>query len=274
MNFNHFLITRFNLKFSDNRWKKDKSNNEILNKDWLMHRMEIFLKYCVPSVLKQSNKNFTWLLYLDINTDVEVVNKLANLTKQYGFIKTFYVSSYEKFSESYCTDCLNLADKKNEYIITSRLDNDDIIHKDFIKKVQASFQQQKFMAVNFLKILMLNPENYNNIHIDYQFSNHFISLIEKIKKEGIVGCYGKKDTYWNVKGEVIHIHDKPYCIETISDRNLINNFRGFPLLKKIKLNNFQLEGTYQKSLFNLDNTKLLNMSWKKYFQYLKLNFKK
>ena len=51
--FDHFLITRFNLKNND--WNVDKNDNVICDKDWLNFRFDIFEKTCFNSIKNQNN---------------------------------------------------------------------------------------------------------------------------------------------------------------------------------------------------------------------------
>ena len=275
MDFNHFLITRFNLRLPRNMNLKDRSGNDVRGKEWLDHRTNLFIKYCLPSVLNQTNKKFSWLIYFDSATSNEVLSVFRDIETQYkNLIRIILADDYDSFLKSYCNDVLDMSDRDCKYIITTRLDNDDIIHKDFVSAIQNKFRKQNFIAVNFLKILMLNPEKTNKLHIDYIFSNHFISVIEARRSSGIAGCYSRGDRYWNIRNEIIQITDRPYCIEIISGRNLLNRFRGFPVFKKTDLSGFSLENMEIKNTFwDCDNLKLWRMSWKKLtlYHWYKLN---
>lgn len=275
MNFNHFLITRFNLRLPRNMNPKNRSGNDVRGKEWLDHRTNLFIKYCLPSVLNQTNRNFSWLIYFDSETSNEVLSVFRDMETQYkNLIRIILADDYDSFLKSYCNDVMDMCDEDCRYIITTRLDNDDIIHKDFVSAIQNKFRKQNFIAVNFLKILILNPEKTNKLHIDYIFSNHFISVIEARSSSGIGGCYSRGDRCWNIRNEIIQITDRPYCIETISGRNLLNRFRGFPVFKKTDLSGFSLENMEIKNtLWDCDNLKLWKMSWKKLVVYLwnKLN---
>ena len=66
MIFEHYLITRFNLK--NPKWKFTKNNELLLNDQWMDERMALFADFCLPSVVAQTNKNFKWLLYFDTDT--------------------------------------------------------------------------------------------------------------------------------------------------------------------------------------------------------------
>lgn len=266
MTFHHFLITRFNLRLE--RWQQDKSGNEVLTDAWMEKRMDLFLRYCLPSVCHQQTKSFRWIIYLDTQTAVSYRTQFEELVRKYPFMIVRYVSSYEQFQTHYGADVVALA--SGTHVITSRLDNDDVLHREFVARVQSLFCGQDYMAVNFLKVLMLSPADYHKVHIDYQFSNHFVSLIEKISEGRIRGCYSKDDRSWDIAGKVIHVTDKPYCMELISGQNLVNSFRGFPVLRRIALEDFGLEGSARNRLADVSNLKVWRMSWRKYLRYLML----
>lgn len=276
MNYKHFIITRFNLRSFDNTWNTDKFGNSVLTDAWLDHRVELFMKYCLPSVINQTCKDFLWLLYFDVTTNDLVKQKFIELEKVHsGLIKVIWSNGYDDFTKHYCRDVMSFCSGEHEFVITTRLDNDDIIHKDFIKKIRENFHEQQFMAINFLKILMLNPEVKNKVHIDYSFSNHFISVVEKIGYSTIIGCYARGDRFWNKKNEIIQITGKPYCIEIISDRNLLNHYRGFPVFRKLDLSEFQLKGLHvRNSLFDPYILDWHKMSWGKLLLSLKYFFSK
>jgi hypothetical protein len=270
MSYNHFIITRFNLKFPDITGGKNASVIGVPGNEWLSHRTDLFMKYCLPSVLNQTSMNFKWLLYFDISTNNDFIQKFTELERQNsGLIKIYLADGYKHFLDRYTEDVLALCDQNCKYIITTRLDNDDIIHKDFVAKIQDNYNEQEFMAVNFVKILMLNPDNPEKLHIDYSFSNHFISLIERIRNGRIRGCFSKGDREWNRKNEILQIADKPYCTEIISGTNLLNRFRGLPVLKITDFSDFSLSGkSYRNSIFDPYNLRFWKMSWRKYFLYL------
>jgi hypothetical protein len=184
---------------------------------------------------------------LDTETDELYKSIFLEINKKYHFIIPLYIEGMDQFDFQYKKYIIDNLDKKTKHIITSRLDNDDILHRDFVFKVQEQFDFQKYEAINFLKVLMINPIT-KKLHIEYAFSNHFVSLIEEIDENNFKGCYSKQDRYWNVKGEVIQIYDKPYVIETINDKNLLNKFRGFPVIRKTKLDQCISPLKYQTKL--------------------------
>ncbi len=61
--FRHFIITRFNIRVG--KLGTDKNGNLTRTDVWLKNRIDLFEKYCLPSVVGQTNKNFTWMVLFD-----------------------------------------------------------------------------------------------------------------------------------------------------------------------------------------------------------------
>lgn len=76
------------------------------------------------------------------------------------------------------------------YLVTSRLDNDDCLHQDYIKEVQAQFTQQSFMAIDFVDGYTLQIELVVRFTKRSYVHNLFISLIEQ--SESFVTVWSRK----------------------------------------------------------------------------------
>lgn len=232
--FDHFIITRFNLK-SESFGIDDKKNKKTLQKDWMDHRVDLFRQFCLPSIKNQSNKNFKWLIYFDKNTDNCFKDKFDKISRANDFFKVKYVDDYSQFLNRYKDDLNDLRDKGKKYIITTRFDNDDCFHGDAIEMIQKQFDYQKYMAINFIKGYCLQVEPKYYLYKNYSFSNPFVSLIEKINGDDFKGCYSKQDRFWNEKGKVLQIADKEYWLQIIHERNLLNTLTGIPVITRKNL---------------------------------------
>ena len=128
----HYIITRFNLPVA--RPNKNGVQQDHLG-EWLYNRCALFEKYCLPSVNSQTNKNFKWILIFDRNTPVDIINKYrSDIIEPVTFEKT-----EEQAEADVCQSVLASYLKTNEkadLILTSRLDNDDMLHKDFVEDLQ------------------------------------------------------------------------------------------------------------------------------------------
>jgi len=262
--FDHFLITRFNLRSNKKGWSSETNDSISTNSDWLDHRINLFKNYCLPSVKNQSCLNFKWLIYFDEETPSAQRNSILQLVKEYAFIEPKFVDGYSVFETQYKEDIVKQS--SSEYIISSRLDNDDVLHKDYVLKIQGCFTAQKFMAVNCIKTYHYKIHPPTKLFVNYRFSNQFISLIERINNNKIEGCYSRGDRFWNVKGEIIQLKEEVLCMEIIHEKNLINNLNGFPVFRTQNLENY--------SIFDKANSRSIRdyllvwkMSWIKFLKY-------
>ena len=204
MQFEHYLITRYNLGFKN--WTRDKNGKEIRTQYWLQEREILFNTFCVPSVLNQSTQNFKWIILTDkhgpqfnfpepiIELRIEGLNWVETLQK---WIK---------------------ANTQSEFLITTRLDNDDAIYKSLLGDVQNKFEKQPFQFVNpYNGYLLYNHKLYKTQHP----SNQFISLIESARDPKTVYylMHGEART----TGKILQISGKRYWIRVVHGRNIVRD---------------------------------------------------
>ncbi|MCF8223789.1 MAG: putative rhamnosyl transferase [Bacteroidales bacterium] len=279
MNFAHFIITQFNLRefpLSGN------SKYESWVK-WTRNRIEIFKNFTLPSILNQSSENFRWLIFFDTNTPPEFKDFIAGL-KKIEIINVCYSNGSKDFYENYVEDIHKSIQKSIRWIITTRLDNDDCLHRDAVKTIQEHFVQKNNYLISLASGYALNLENKTLSHYFYPMSP-FISLIENNDHE-IKGIFSREHTKWddlrlfisremwltwfegkNRKSKFIL--RKPMWIQTVHGDNISNSFfRGIPVSRTKDLSMFALAFNNKKqSLKNI--TKYYDyVTWKRYFKCL------
>ena len=220
--FKHYLITRFNLR--NKNWDVTKNNETLLTREWMTHRIGLFSNFCLPSVASQTNTDFEWLLFFDATTDADLKQELEELLKPYPHFKPFYINGMELFHSSIKTyiseDC-----KDYEYIITSRIDNDDCIHKDYIATIQSQFNSQDFMAIDILKGYSLQISLNIMLGKKEHIFNPFISLIEKNETPKTV--WFSDHNMWKKESRRIEIADERLWMSIIHEKNKVNEFDGY-----------------------------------------------
>ncbi len=222
--YKHFIITRFNvpLPWASRQWD-DK---------WLKSRIRLFEDFCYPSVKGQSCQNFKWLVLFDQKSP----DYLRDLIDKYSEYKNFVPVYMSTFSQEALYKSINEHLKeKTEYLITSRLDNDDAIHKDFISVIQQHFDSQELLFLNFLKGYRWHE---GKIYSKDLPSNMFLSLIEKIQKnKSFKSVLCGNHTRINEVGTILDISDFPAWLMVIHDDNLRNKRVGIRKpLKRLKSN--------------------------------------
>lgn len=224
--FNHYLITRFNLK--NPKWDVTKNNETLLNNEWLEHRLWLFENFCLPSVVAQTNRNFNWLIYFDVTTPENYRQKIEKLLSGHDNIKLFYIEGMPAFYPE--IQKLIEAESGNQpYLITSRIDNDDCIHKDFIAEVQKQFKQQDYMAIDVIKGFSLQIKPTIMLGKKEHIFNPFISLIEKNNNPKTVWL--NDHNHWKKETRITQVTHRRLWMSIIHEKNKVNEFDGYGNVK-------------------------------------------
>ena len=214
----HFLLTRFNLK--NKAWKK--TNDEVhkgLTEIWLDQRFDLFKTYCLPSVINQTSKKFIWILIFDIDTPLKYQTEINILTREHFNITVIYSDGFNELLPAIKSEIKTHIEKDDNYIISTRLDNDDIIHKDFIKTIQNLFNPIENLVIDLRKGYQLILENEAEIREFYDCYNPFISLVEATGNYSTV--LSKEHKNWNQNPLKIN-KKKHLWIQMIHNQNQAN----------------------------------------------------
>ncbi|MDH5381380.1 MAG: putative rhamnosyl transferase [Cyclobacteriaceae bacterium] len=240
--FDHFILTRFNIRVEN--WTETKSKTKVLTESWLKNRFELFENYCLNSVKNQSNQNFKWLVYFDTNTPKKYLEKIEEIQLAYPNFYPKFIDGMHNLMGAVKEDIQSYS--KNSYIITSRLDNDDSIHKDYINTIQNCFDSQDFMAVDFIDgySLLLDPKKrFGKARLRF---NPFISLIEK--KNTIQTVWSKKHAHWKHEKNILTIKNKRMWLVIIHAENKVNTFTGYGNVDSSELSDFGLSNDFKDDI--------------------------
>lgn len=216
--YTHLILTRFNVKV-------DYSPSEIgLNSEWLEHRFKLFERYCYPSVYQQTNQNFHWLVFFDIETPIPFKQKIKRYSEWENFTPIYIKDKFNVLvSREYASHYI---DQGCLYLITSRLDNDDSLYKDYIEILQNTFNYQS-------KLFIIFPTGYVFNHAKlYRFkypNNPFLNLIEErtsLDKHAFQTVLSQKHTEPDKTVNIKRIETKPGWLQTVHDKNVSNRVRG------------------------------------------------
>jgi len=241
--YKHFVITRFNLP----AFPKDKNGKETLTDSWMEERFTLFEKYCIPSIVNQTVTNFEWLVLFDIKTINQFKKKIDFYSNSIAFFTPVYIEDLTKIS-SYIKSKLT---DEDDWLITTRIDNDDSIHKDFVSDIQILFKSHLkdcFFRYNYG--YQWNTQTQCLLKFYEQYGNHFLSRIENIKRgvETVFSCENTNiDFLKNV--EVVDIDDKKQrlWIEVVHNTNVANHSRVLlPVFCKKKLEPFYVDVVINK----------------------------
>ena len=143
--FRHVILTRFNCRFSRNQ--TDREMYIRSRPGWLESRFELFERYCLPSVRAQSNQNFVWYIYFDSKTPSHFLERARMSFEQQNniLIKLCNVYTLDTLRFDLMIDLGDACD----WLLTTRLDNDDGLHKDFVSHLHREVCFGRREALNF-----------------------------------------------------------------------------------------------------------------------------
>ncbi len=149
--FEHFILTRFD-------YPADYPH--------LQQRIELFQRYTLPSIERQSCQNFTWIIRTKSPEVASLITHLPNAKTQSDF----------------------QVRPQSAWVITTRLDNDDAVSPLFIEQIQQRFQERELVIDS--KGYRIDHERNSCGKFDYYDKvrcSPFASLIEQ--STGIRGIY-------------------------------------------------------------------------------------
>jgi hypothetical protein len=208
----HVLLTRFNLP--------SVSAESIIRakEGWLQQRMELFERYCLPSVCSQANREFHWIIYFDPESP-EWLKFWIREHRSLGVYQPFFRSSVSR--EELCGDIRTVVGTPRAELITTNLDNDDGLATDFIDRVQSAGRKGERTALYIAQGLI---KSENRLYIFKDPRNAFCSVRETWKSP--ITCWSN---WHNLLGEnmpVIEIGGEPGWLQVIHGRNVSNRIRG------------------------------------------------
>lgn len=215
--FTHFLITRFNLRVKS--WLPD----ENACKPWMTNRIQIFNSFTLPSVSAQTCKNFKWLLLFDPSTKETNPDFLDRMT-QYDFCIPVFLD-LEKTS---LTEGIKKAINKHllpgtNHVITTRIDNDDAIHEDFIKNIQKNFTPEQNYIVNFT-----DGYGYSDNRLSIAQRNKvnpFATFCEEYNKGKYKTVYCTGHPALKNVAPVRHVYGKRMYLVNFHENNVLNQHK-------------------------------------------------
>lgn len=220
--YEHFIITHFNVKFKWSKKGRNPSSKKVPDENWMKHRIALFDKYCYPSIMGQTNKNFKWLIFFDDeSTDKKLFEKYVNCAKI--FLKNYNSWSYELASK----EIKKRLDKKTKWVLTTRFDCDDAFDKRFVDTIQKRFTEADVILNPSLGITYDAHKKVVR-KFRYMCPNSFLTAVEKVTDGDLKTCF-------RVNHPQLRNHFKtfsqvqtkfPLWLQTIHSRNLGNTMRG------------------------------------------------
>ena len=209
----HVILTRFNVP------TKGREADVRAKTGWLERRFDLFERFCLPSVAGQTRHDFSWIIYFDAMTPAPFLARIAKAQMRFPFIALF-------------RDALPLDEVRGDVsahlptgkgrVLTTRLDNDDALARDFVARVQdAGAAHRAGTALNF-------PDGFGWrkgwVYGARDESNPFASVVEDVADFRTI--WAQPHALLDQAFRLIQIEDGPAWLQVIHGDNVTNRIKG------------------------------------------------
>lgn len=219
--YKHIIITHFNLDYSLLNYK-NVPKEQYKNPEWLSHRFELFEKYCYPSIQQQTNKNFIWLCTFHKDTPEPFVSKIKEYEQNCEQMKISYAEHFSAYEKD-ISELVKLLVPRTQYLVTTRLDNDDSLAIDYIDEIQKRLYQYDGYFIDFWYGFTYDVLNRVPYYIKTR-RNPFSTRVEKWENAKTIKVFNH--TLINRYAPVLNVKTKPMWAQIIHGENVLNKVDG------------------------------------------------
>lgn len=274
----HYILTRFNLHL----WTKDKKRNETRTDEWLKQRFELFEKICLPSIMNQTNQTFKWIVLFDSETPEFYKKKIQHYQNICKLFCPYFVEAYKSryFVSVFREEIQKRIEKNTNFLITTYLDNDDALHKNYIEEIQ-QMEVKRPTFVSYVYGIQYYTELNIATRVPYT-NNHFISLAEPLNDnqtnfKTVYGYGSHVDINKHKRTETVYIKNpqQDRWIEVIHETNMDNDVKMTFDTKLIKdvdqlKKEYGIDIQLSKCSKNIFYSTFLYRAFKEVFRHIKL----
>jgi len=213
----HFIITRFNLR------APGPTGALQVDERYLDARMELFERFCLPSVRSQTRQDFKWLVLFAEDTPATFRARIERLAEWPVFVPVYISAGTEHVGRLVVAPHL---DGSPQTLVTTRLDNDDGLCRTYVEDIRRHVDVRERTVLQF-------PRGYvwhrGRIYLDRQEHNAFATLVEPLARGAdsqYVTIYKGSHSDLDRLGPVIDVGDEPGWLQVIHGGNAENFVRG------------------------------------------------
>jgi hypothetical protein len=214
----HFLLMRWNLPGSLHY----SSLELVADPRWQTRRRELFGRYCLPSVTRQTARDFTWLLF--VYPKVMSKADLEWFEAQDERLRVVSVEDPESSGVPEAREAVSRLASGEDWVITTRLDSDDVLHRDHLRKVRVDFSGER-------KVVEFSQGYYYDILVDdlrevRETQNAFVSVLEA--REGLKTAWAWPHHKIGEENEILYLDEEGW-IALVHDQNTTTYLWGDPV---------------------------------------------
>ncbi|WP_425956207.1 glycosyltransferase [Xylanimonas sp. McL0601] len=208
----HVVVTRFNLP------SVGAEAFIRAEEGWLRNRVTLFETYCLPSMLAQTVRDFSWIVYVDPASPPWFVE----------WIERTAPGAFTVLRRDAVTGALMLEDIAEvlgtppERLLTTNVDNDDAVAVDFVARLrEAGLARAERTAVYLENGLILQG---THLYARRDRSNAFCSVVEPW--QDAMTCWADWHNRLEVHMPALRLGGAPAWLQVVHGANVSNRVRG------------------------------------------------
>ena len=208
----HVLITRFNLP-----------SNGVegvirAQEGWLRERVRLFEQYCLPSVVAQDAPRFHWMVYFDEQSPDWLMQAMQAHVERGVFIPQLATSVP---TSRLLADIRAVVGAPGQYLMTTNLDNDDGLARNFVSRLQAVPPAGHQVAIFLTRGLVRDHER---VYLRVDPANAFCTVLEPWTDPET--CWADWHTLLPRRMRTIRLSGEPGWLQVVHGNNVSNRVRG------------------------------------------------
>lgn len=206
------ILTRFNLPST--------GAESVVRSDatWLRDRVELFERYCLPSVTAQTDSRFTWLIYFDPASPAWLRRRIREHADA-GFYAPVFRETVS--IDDLLGDISARVGRRSDELVTTNLDNDDGLANDFVARLRAQPKPNRTTAYFVTKGLI---KSTTGVYLRQDRHNAFPSV--RAQWGTPATCWSDWHTRLGRRMPVVQIDGPPGWLQVVHGRNVSNRVRG------------------------------------------------
>lgn len=230
---NHIVIITFNLP----KYKKSPTLYQG-SPNWMDRRIALFEQYTLPSFENQTNKDFHLIVLVDPNTPQNYLNILKSFEVKYNFFNILLTAEFRgsEYEQNLLEFYGKIKKNNTNVVLSSRCDNDDLIHITYIQQVKNLIKDYKVLSMSHGLYWDVNL----NIFLDSVFPTGPFLTTQSTLDNYINPRYGNHHDVIRDNNPLIHKSELPMWIQIIHGENIWNSLEKMPGHRcKVNLNELE-----------------------------------
>lgn len=227
--YEHVVVTRFNVPLSEAA--------PVTGDAWTRHRLALFADLTVPGFAAQTVPGVRWLVLVDARSPEWLLDALGTLAEG-GLFEVVRVD--EPFSAALVSR-LVLARTSAPAVLTTRVDSDDAVSRDFVAVIRAHVRAGETAGPHAVNLVTGAQLAGDELYLRPYTKNPFVSLYEPVDPEGLMTVYVDEHFHIDRHATVHNVRTRrPLWLQVVHEDNLANTVVGLRIPRGRALARFAL----------------------------------